>query len=180
MLMLQVKHRVVAKCGTEPRHKVEEQKLLAAPGILQHRSEYHQGVHIEEEMPEAAVHEHMGQELPGLEKWRIKGEQRESFIHRIAYDICSHQDYRIDDDQVFYDRSHQGPESGPAVLVVIHNFLSRSSGVMRAKTFRPSAVAEGNLHAQSWEVNNRASASVRAPSCIFAADFAILAAIADL
>lgn len=46
---------------------VIEQEALLAPGLLQRRAEHEDGQHVEEQVPEAAMQEAIGQQLPRLE-----------------------------------------------------------------------------------------------------------------
>ena len=54
---------------TRVSYKVKQEELLCAPNPFQHTSEYEQRVHIEEEVAESAMHEHIGKRLPDAEKW---------------------------------------------------------------------------------------------------------------
>ena len=93
-------HQLVAEGGTQPAHEVEDQELLAAPEPFEHRTEHDERPHVEEDMHEVAVHEHVGYELPPAEKGRADGEEGEPLVHRVTDQFRADKDNDIDDEQV--------------------------------------------------------------------------------
>ena len=55
--------------GPQTAYEIENKELLPSDYPLHHGTEDYQGVHIEENMPETAVHKHMGDYLPPVEIW---------------------------------------------------------------------------------------------------------------
>ena len=162
---LRQQHQFMAESRAQPAHEVKNQEFLAAPQAFQKRSEHKERPHVEKDMHEIAMHEHMGHELPPPEERRTDGKQSEQLIHRITDQFGAEKDNDIDDEQVF-DGWRQ----------ISHNFFSKSSNVRMVKQRRPSGVRLGSRQANSWSTNNCASSACRLPAPLAAADSAILAA----
>ena len=106
-----------AQAGDE----VEHQELLRAYGAFEHQAEYEQGVHIEEYMPEAPVHEHMGDYLPGMEEGGSRVEHSESLYHKLLVHQGEQEHYNIDQQQVArHYRQPVPPVSHSGVLELAH------------------------------------------------------------
>lgn len=106
------------QCRTEACHKIEYKEFPRSPDPFEHRSEYVQGVHVEEKMPEASVHEHMRHRLPPVEERRCRVEKREGLIHEILIQHRHDHDKDIDDDDVLYGCRYIRHETSPASVVV--------------------------------------------------------------
>ena len=68
-------HSHMTQGRAEAAHQVEEQEALCTPQIFENAAEHPQGIHVEENVHEgslnierAAVHEHMGEQLPPAEQ----------------------------------------------------------------------------------------------------------------
>ena len=94
--------------GPESGKQIEKQKPLGPQGRLQWWAEHEKPEHIEEQVGNVTMHEHVGDDLVRLKKWRGRVEQRQLYPAQLI--ICGgahqqgaevHQD--IDDEQIFYD-----------------------------------------------------------------------------
>jgi hypothetical protein len=59
MLALQKQNSAVAKRRSQTRYKIKQHEFFTAPHVLQYAAKEKQSVHIKENMPEAAMHEHV-------------------------------------------------------------------------------------------------------------------------
>ena len=66
-------HAGMQQHRTEAGDEVEPDELPGAQGPFHHHAEHHQRVHVEEDVHEAVVHEHVGEGLPPAEL-RAQGE----------------------------------------------------------------------------------------------------------
>ena len=117
-LHLQVFHAEVQGHGPQAADKVEEQELLAPDDAFDHAAEDQQRVHVEEDVPEPAVHEHVRDHLPPVE---IRGggvEQGEGPDHEVLVEEGGQEHDHVDDDQVLGHGRQRGEESSPATAVV--------------------------------------------------------------
>ena len=72
------------QCGcSESCHEVENEIFLRAEAAFKYGTEHQEGIHIEEYVPESAVHEHVCQYLPRLEEWRCRVEHGEIGDHEV-------------------------------------------------------------------------------------------------
>jgi hypothetical protein len=53
----------VCKRCAQSADKIKYKESLRAPGAFKYLAKYKQGVHVEEEMPETPMHEHMSEDL---------------------------------------------------------------------------------------------------------------------
>ena len=60
-------YQQMQQSGTDAADKVVEEETAHTPITLQYGSEHPKGEHVEEEMVERTVHEHVGQRLPDVE-----------------------------------------------------------------------------------------------------------------
>ena len=81
-------------------HEVENQELLGAQCPFQDDAEHQQRVHIEEYVPESAVHEHVRQDLPRLEERRSRIEHGEVHHHEILIDESGDENKYVDSDDI--------------------------------------------------------------------------------
>ena len=105
--------------GPEAGDKIEYQESLRAQSPLQHSSEYEECVHVEEHVPEAAVHEHVGQNLPGPEKRRGRIEHREVPHHEILIDESGDEQKQVYDYDMPGGRRKHLEEAAAAVSVIV-------------------------------------------------------------
>src|SRR5690349_21389581 len=71
-VVIKIAHPQVSECSSEPAGKVEDEKPLRSPHVFQHAAKHPQGKHVGENMHEASMHEHVGDQLVGLEIIRSK------------------------------------------------------------------------------------------------------------
>ena len=60
-------HQIVHQRGTDAGEEIVNQKPACAPGVFHGTAEHPKGEHIEEDMFEIGVHEHIGDKLPDME-----------------------------------------------------------------------------------------------------------------
>ena len=53
-------YQSIEKRSADTRNKIKNQEPLAAPDLFEHRTKHEQSIHIKKEMPETAMHEHVG------------------------------------------------------------------------------------------------------------------------
>ena len=108
------------QCGTYSGDEIEHKELLRAPDPFEHGAEDEQGVHVEEDMPESPVHEHVSDYLPQPEIRRSRIVQGEAGHHVILVQNCHEHHQDIDDDDVL-DGGRDGAEEIP-LLCCMSNF----------------------------------------------------------
>ena len=104
---------------TQTCHEIKYQELLRSPDSFKHGSEDIEGVHVEEQMPEASVHEHVSHRLPPVEERRSRIEEGECLIHEILSQSRHDHDEDIDYDYVLDSRGHIAHEAATAAVVVV-------------------------------------------------------------
>ena len=104
-------------CSSKSCHKIEDQELLWTPYSFEHRTEYVESVHIEEQMPEASVHEHMCHRLPPVKKWRCGIEKGELLHHEFLVERGHYHNHNVDDDNVLYCCGDVAQEASPIASV---------------------------------------------------------------
>ena len=136
-----------SRCA-ESGNEIEYQKLLRSYRPFQHRAEKDESIHIEEDMHETSVHEHMGDRLPDPEQRRGRIEQGEGPYHEIFVNQCEYKHYHIDYQYIlcyFRDIEHN------------QNFFSISSGERSDMVFFPPGVYSGFWQAKSASTRRWAS-----------------------
>jgi hypothetical protein len=117
MLHLEPFHTGMDQSCTYTRYEIEDQELLRAPPFFQNAAEEIKGVHIEEEVPEAAMHEHMGHRLPPAEEIRGRIEKGEVLVHEVLIERCHDHYEDIDDDDMPDCNRHIAKESSSVAVV---------------------------------------------------------------
>ena len=84
----------------ESANEIEKQEPFRAQGAFQHGTEHEQGIHVEENVPYAAMHEHVRKGLPPTEKWRRGIEHGKGPYHEILVHQGSQEHDHIYDNQV--------------------------------------------------------------------------------
>ena len=98
--------------GTETGHEIQDQELLRPERPLHHHAEHNQGVHVEQDVHEAPMHEHVGKGLPPPEERGSRIEHREGPVHEILVDQRGQEDNHVDDENVPGYRGNTFKESG--------------------------------------------------------------------
>ena len=97
-------HEFLYEACAESADDVVDEEASGGHGLLHDASEHPYGEHVEEEVLPAGVHEHVGEELPGLEVAGQHEVQAEGFIEvdavRAEGDACKETQH-VDDKQVF-------------------------------------------------------------------------------
>src|SRR5690606_4673923 len=84
------------------------QEALRTKHLFQYRPEHEQGKHIEENMGNATVHEHVRDDLPDVESGRIGVVHAEEVVCPRKNQRTSDETDYIDDEQILYYRRHAG------------------------------------------------------------------------
>ena len=58
---------VVYQCRSKPSDKIVDQKPFSAPSVFHRCAKHPQCEHVEEDVAEVGMHEHVGHELPDME-----------------------------------------------------------------------------------------------------------------
>ena len=96
----------------EPKKDEEEdEKFLLAYHPLHYGAENQQRIHIEEKVPEASVHKHMGNNLPPAEAGRRRIEESEVTHHHILIDEGRQEHYNVYENEVLGDYGNIGQET---------------------------------------------------------------------
>lgn len=80
---------------TESTDEVIDDETLGAPIVLEHVTEHPESEHVEEDMPEAGMHEHVGEGLPDTEESRSDRPQAEQIYGRNKIILPIHSDCAI-------------------------------------------------------------------------------------
>ena len=91
------------KSGTDSADHIIEEKLLRSPHILNHAAEHPQGKHVEEQMRESGMHEHISEELIYLEiarKEEVKSKHAVQVDALTAEHPCGGEHKHIDNQQI--------------------------------------------------------------------------------
>ena len=119
-MQLEVLHAHVQRDSAQPRYEVEQQEPFRPDGPLQYTPEDEEGVHVEEDVPEPAVHEHVRQGLPPPEQGGRRVEQGEGPHHEVFVEQREDEHDHVDDDQVprhHGNRVQEGASSASTVVV---------------------------------------------------------------
>ena len=81
---------------------IKKQEFIAAPHLFQGASEGPEGIHIEQNVKETTVHEHVGDNLPPLEIRVLGIIEREPREHLVAVDLCCYKNQHVDNQQMLY------------------------------------------------------------------------------
>ena len=111
-------------------------------------------------MPEAPVHEHVGDQLEGLEEGRGEIEQRECFVHEFLGEHRDDKHYRIDYYKILDYKRHSRPVISS---VIVHNCLSISSSVKTSMHLCPEGDVSGSAHENNVSTKSRASSPESLP-----------------
>ena len=87
--------RVQGHCS-QSGHEVEYEELLRTEAAFKYGTEHQEGIHVEEYVPESAVHEHVRQYLPRLEEWRRRVEHGEIGDHEVLIYQCGDEHQYVD------------------------------------------------------------------------------------
>jgi len=118
--VLDVLHRFLAQARAKAANQIEHKKALGSPNVLYCVAKHPQGEHVEEQMLEVGVHEHVGEQLvepevAGLEEMKAKDFRQVDVEPVQGESGQKHQD--IDNQQVLH-HGRQHPETGWTVLFV--------------------------------------------------------------
>ena len=102
---------------TQSADEVQGKEFLAAYSALHQSAEHVQGEHVEENMREPSVHEHVGDELPPVEEAGSRVEEREVAHHEIRANLSRYKDYYVDNEQVLGYRCGAEPASSAAEVL---------------------------------------------------------------
>ena len=88
---------------TNAAEKVENQESFASPLHFHYAAEHPYGKHIEKDMTEAVMQEHIGNQLPYPETWSHEEMESEQFMK--VYSVfcqshCRHPAQDVDDEQI--------------------------------------------------------------------------------
>ena len=86
--ILYVLHQLLHQTGTHTTHEIEGEEALGTPHILEHTPEHPHRKHIEEDVLEIGVKEHIGDELAGIEIGRLEEVKTEEVVHIYAIFAC--------------------------------------------------------------------------------------------
>ena len=142
-------HPELYQPGPDTADDVIGEETPAAEVVFQSPAEHPQGEHIEEDMPEIGMQEHIGQRLPDMEIAPFPETQRPEFEQRIAYP--SRQQYlRQKDENVYYQQvRHYGRGSESPVSYRHDNLFffrsHRPAGRNRPPVFRRHAATFGKV-----------------------------------
>jgi len=99
--------QLLSEGRAESAYHIKDKELLGPQNLLQHASEHPQGEHIEEDVFQAAVHEHVGEWLPEVESWREPYMQTQNVV-QVEVVLAPHHHRQIaqnvDDEKVFGNR----------------------------------------------------------------------------
>ncbi len=142
----------VQQRSTYTATKVENQKTPWPPQVFQNAAKHPEGKHIAENMEEAAMHEHMGEQLPGLKQGRKHMVQGKSVgnpanawrkvatgVEAVNGQLCQ-KDQPVYDEQVFYDN---GQDLEPARTKFSHAIMD-GNGPNACAALRQKSVFEPN------------------------------------
>ena len=110
MLHLQVLYAHMQGHRPETADEIEKQEPFRAQGALQHGAEHEQRIHVEENMPDSPVHEHVRKGLPSMEKRRRGIEHGEGSHHEILIYQGGQEHKHIHDEQVLGNLRNLVPE----------------------------------------------------------------------
>jgi hypothetical protein len=77
---LEVDNNIMYKCGTNTGYKVINKQSFSAPYVFDGTTEHPEGKHIEKDMSEVAVHEHVSKYLPYMKIGSPKIVQSQGFV----------------------------------------------------------------------------------------------------
>ena len=108
-------HSQLCSCSSKSTKEVEYHEAVLTDDPFDSHPEYIERVHVEEQMPEASVHEHVGERLPYLEPGGLGIEKRKNREHEIRIDLG-----RQIDDHIDYDQMDGYREFSSFFLIVRH------------------------------------------------------------
>ena len=91
--------------------KIEEQKFVLPPHLLQRGAKGPKGVHIEQDVHKATVHEHMGDDLPESKILIFGKPEGEPLVHLLPVQGCSDKKEDVYD-QKMLDRTGKSSHLG--------------------------------------------------------------------
>ena len=99
---LHILRHLLKQSGADAAHEVKQHETALAEHLLYHAAEHPQREHVEQQMCQSAVHEHVREELVHLEVGRKEEVEAEMGIHprthnqrqQIAYDVGNEQIFR--------------------------------------------------------------------------------------
>ena len=125
MAVLDPFHPGMQQIGPDAAGEIQDQEFLGADGLLQRHSEEEERPHIEEEVGEIGVDEHIGEHLPRTEERGFGKEYRQIFDHdiRAAHfrDKREQVDDRVDNQQVQRRGRDIPPNGRPGFVIIRHN-----------------------------------------------------------
>jgi hypothetical protein len=74
-------------------------------------------------MPEASVHEHMGQRLPPMKEWRRRIEKSKLLIHEVLVQRSHDHNQHIDDYDALHGLGQTAQETSSIVVIIVVTHL---------------------------------------------------------
>ncbi|MCU0335575.1 MAG: hypothetical protein MUF62_11145 [Chitinophagaceae bacterium] len=121
----------VKQGSTKTAGQVKDKEAPGGPYIFQHAAEQPEAKHVEKQVHEAAVHEHVGEQLPGPEQGAVKLVQGKGVgygahaygqialgHHTIESELRQKHD-GVDDDEILYDNRQYLKPAGAELCHVI-------------------------------------------------------------
>jgi hypothetical protein len=97
----------VAESCAETTYYVENKESFWAPNIFEHATKHIEGEHVEENVPNTAMHKHVCKGLPPAKQWRLPVMETEGVIKIYAPGSKAHPQKKNKDiynEEVFYNQ----------------------------------------------------------------------------
>ena len=105
--------------SAETGHEIQDQELFRSERPLHHHAEHHKGVHVEQDVHDSPVHEHVREGLPPAEQGRCRIEHREGPVHEILVHQRGDENDDVDDEDTpgYYRNAFEECGSGHVRIV---------------------------------------------------------------